>query len=440
MQQLSLNKGLIVIVMVLVFLFNPLKSKAYSVLTHEAVIDASWEKYLKPLLKEKYPLATDSDLIVAHSYAYGGCLIPDMGYFPFGSTYFTDLAHYVRTGDFVEALLSESRNLNEYAFALGALCHYMADKYGHSIATNHAVPLIYPKMEKKYGHVVTYGEDHISHSRTEISFDVLQIARGNYATAEYHDFIGFNVAKPVLERAFIKTYGEDINSVFGDLDLAISTFRWSVKSLLPTLTRAAWVIKKSDIKKHNPTATSRSFHYKMKRKDYYLEYGKNRQKPGFKANMLALFIRVVPKIGPFKALKFKDPGPEAEKLFIRSFDTVLVHYSTELEKLHYEHIKLPNVDYDTGYPTTIGEYMLADKTYDQLLINLQINKFSDLTYPLKENILAFYNPNDTMKVAQEDPDQWKKAYAGLHDIKIAKTVKMDSLKTIKGISYKMITQ
>ncbi|MHB8206651.1 zinc dependent phospholipase C family protein [Mucilaginibacter sp.] len=438
MQQQSFYKYLIVLV--LVFLFNPLKSKAYSVLTHEAVIDASWEKYLKPLLKEKYPLATDSDLIVAHSYAYGGCLIPDMGYFPFGSEYFTDLAHYVRTGDFVEALLSESQNLNEYAFSLGALCHYMADKYGHSIATNYAVPLIYPKIEKKYGHVVTYGEDRISHSRTEISFDVLQIARGNYATAVYHNFIGFNVAKPVLERAFIKTYGEDINSVFGDLDLAISTFRWSVKSLLPTLTRAAWVIKKSDIKKQNPTATSRSFHYKMKRKDYYLEYGKNRQKPGFKANMLALFLRIVPKIGPFKALKFKDPGPEAEKLFMRSFDTVLLHYSAELLKLHYEHIKLPNVDYDTGYPTTIGEYTLADKTYNQLVINLQTNKFSDLTYPLKENILAFYNPKDTVKVAQEDPDQWKKAYVGLQDIKNAKTVKIDSLKTIKGINYKMIAQ
>jgi hypothetical protein len=438
MQQLSLNKCLLV--MAFVFLFYPLKSQAYSVLTHEAVIDASWEKYLKPLLKEKYPSATDSDLIVAHSYAYGGCLIPDMGYFPFGSKYFTDLAHYVRTGDVVEALLSESQNLNEYAFALGALCHYMADKYGHSIATNHAVPLIYPKIEKKYGHVVTYGEDHISHSRTEISFDVLQIARGNYATAEYHNFIGFNVAKPVLERAFIKTYGEDINSVFGDLDLAISTFRWSVKSLLPTLTRAAWVIKKSDIKKLNPTASSRSFHYKMKRKDYYLEYGKTRQKPGFKANMLALFIRVVPKVGPFKALRFKDPGPEAEKLFIKSFDTVLLYYSAELEKLHYEHIKLPNVDYDTGYPTAIGEYTLADETYDQLLINLQTNKFSDLTYPLKENILTFYNPHDTLKVAQEDPDKWKKAYAGLQSIKTAKTVKIDSLKTTKGVNYKLITQ
>lgn len=437
MQQLSRYKYLLVFT--LIFLINPLHSKAYSVLTHEAVIDASWDKYLKPLLKEKYPNATDSDLIVAHSYAYGGCLIPDMGYFPFGSEYFTDLAHYVRTGDFVEALLSESQNLDEYAFALGALCHYMADKYGHSIATNHAVPLIYPKIEQKYGHVVTYGEDHTSHSRTEIAFDVLQIARGNYATAAYHNFIGFNVSRPVLERAFLKTYGQDINTVFGDLGLAISTFRWSVKSLLPTLTRAAWVIKKGDIKKLNPTATSRSFNYKMRRKDYYLEFGKDRQKPGFKANMLALFLRIVPKVGPFKALKFKDPGPEAEKLFIKSFDTVLVHYTAELKKLHYENIVLPNVDYDTGYPTTIGEYILADKVYDQLVIKLEANKFVDLTSPLKQNIITFYNPKDTVKVAKEDPKNWEKAYASLQDVKKAKPIKLDSLKTDKGIYYKNIT-
>src|SRR5665213_3133226 len=195
----------------IIFIFftslSPLSTKAYSVLTHEALVDASWDKSILPLLKHKYPVATDQELKTAHAYAYGGCLIADMGYFPFGNVYFTDLAHYVRSGDFVEALLSESENLDEYAFALGSLCHYMADKYGHSIATNHVVPIIYPEDRQKFGSVVTYEQDHIAHSRVEISFDVLQTARGNYATAAYHDFIGFEVAKPVLERAFLKTYG-----------------------------------------------------------------------------------------------------------------------------------------------------------------------------------------------------------------------------------------
>ncbi len=418
-------------------LFSPISTKAYSVLTHEALIDASWEKSILPLLKYKYPQATDEDLKKAHAYAYGGCLIADMGYFPFGSEYFTDLSHYVRSGDFVEALISEAQNLDEYAFAIGSLCHYLGDKYGHSEATNLVVPMVYPEMKEKFGSVVTYGEDHKSHSRVEISFDVLQLARGNYASQNYHDFIGFEVSRPVLERAFLKTYGQDINTVFGDLGLAISTFRWSVKSLLPTVTRIAWVIKKQDIKKLNPSANSHTFHYRMKRRAYYAEFGKDRQKPGLKAVLLSFFIRILPKVGPLKALKFKDVGPAGEKLFIRSFDTVLVHYSKALIKLREDKVTLPDIDYDTGKPTAIGEYELSDDTYAELVDRLRETKFDNLTAPLKENILTFYKGIDTVKLAQKYPGYWKKTYIGIQGVEAAKPVKIDSLKTDKGIYYKL---
>jgi len=407
------------------------------VLTHEAVVDASWEKAIKPLLREKYPMATDSELRVAHSYAYGGCMLADMGYFPFGSKYFTNLAHYVRTGDFVMNLIAEAQNLNEYAFALGGLCHYMADKYGHSIATNHVVPLVYKRVGKKFGKDVTYEQNPIDHSRVEIAFDVLQIARGNYASPEYHDFIGFNVAKPVLERAFLKTYGEDINTVFGDLDLAISTFRWAVKSMLPSLTRSAWVLRKDDIKKTNPSANSRGFHYKMRRRDYYLEFGKKRQKPNFGAKILAFLIKILPKVGPLKVLKFKDPGPEGEKLFIASFDTVLVNYAAALNVLHHDTITLPDIDFDTGNETIPGEYILADKTYDEMLDRLQESKFTGMTAPLKQNILQFYTGADTSSFAKQDPKEWKQTSIALLQIKRAQPVNADSLKTDKGVNYKL---
>ena len=415
----------------------PLSVKAYSVLTHEAIIDASWEKSIKPLLKYKYPTATDDELTKALAYAYGGSLIADMGYFPFGSAYFTNLSHYVRSGDFVGAMISESQNLNEYAFALGALCHYIGDKYGHPIATNITIPLIYPKMKKKFGPVVTYDDDHISHLRVEISFDVLQSARGNYASQAYHNFIGFEIARPVLERAFLKTYGQDINIVFGDLGLAIATFRWSVKRLLPNITHIAWVIKKRDIKKQNPSANSRSFHYKMSKKQYYAEFGSAHQKPGFKAELLSFIVRFLPKIGPLRALKFKDVGPEGEKLFIRSFDTVLVYYAGALNKLHSQKAVLPDINYDTGKSTMLGEYRLADRTYGELVNKLEVTKFNNLTAPLKENILTFYRNADTAALAQKYPKDWKKTYQNLQAIKVAHPIKMDSLKTAKGIYYKL---
>ncbi|MDB5090564.1 MAG: hypothetical protein JWR09_4558 [Mucilaginibacter sp.] len=418
-------------------LFIPFSTRAYSVLTHEALIDASWSKNIKPLLKLKFPGATEDDLKKAHAYAYGGCLLADMGYFPFGSKYFTNLSHYVRSGDFVEALISESQNINEYAFALGSLCHYMADKYGHSIGTNHTVPLVYPKIGEKFGAVVTYEQNETAHKRVELSFDVLETAKGNYAAEAYHDFIGFEVAKPVLERAFLKTYGEDINSVFGDLDLAISTYRWSVKSLMPTVTRAAWKLRKDEILKANPSANSHAFHYKMKRKAYIKEFGSSRIKGNFGERFVAFLIRILPKVGPLKALTFKDPGPKGEELFIRSFDTVLVHYRIALKLLHSGKLNLPDVDYDTGKPTDIGEYNLADKTYNKLVENLKDTKYNNLTEPLKQNILNFYSKADTAALAKKDHKEWKKTYAALQGIRLANTVITDSLKTAKGLNYKL---
>ncbi|RKR85380.1 zinc dependent phospholipase C [Mucilaginibacter gracilis] len=424
-------------ILLLLFILLPCSSQAYSILTHEALIDASWDKSIKPLLKAKFPAATPDELLKAHAYAYGGCLIADIGYSPFGSAYFTNLAHYVRTGDFVENMIAEAQNINEYAFALGTLCHYMADRYGHSIGTNHVVPLVYPNMKKKYGPVVTYEENHASHSKVEISFDVLQLARGNYASQAYHDFIGFEISRPVLERAFLKTYGNDINDVFGDMGLAISTFRWTVNKLMPTVTRAAWVLKKDDIKKLNPTITSRKFHYKLSRKKYYKEFGSDRQRPGFSARVLSFIITILPKVGPLKALKFQVISPEGEKLFIHSFDSVLVHYDAALTQLHNHRLELLDVDYDTGQPTTVGEYGLADKTYCDLLINLQKVKYDNLTDDLQNNILKFYNKADTLTLANKYPDDWKKADLALKQIKTAPTIIPDSLKDAKGKNYKL---
>jgi len=428
----------VICVILVLFLLSPNTAGAYSVLTHEALIDASWAKNIRPLLKLKFPNATDEDLKKAHAYAYGGCLLPDMGYFPFGSIYFTNLAHYVRSGDFVENLLGESQNINEYAFALGTLCHYMADKYGHSIGTNHVVPIVYPKMKEQFGAVVTYGENHISHSRVELSFDVLEIAKGNYAAEAYHDFIGFDVARPVLERAFLKTYGEDINTVFGDLDLAISTYRWSVKSLMPTVTRAAWRMRKDEILKANPSSNARSFHYKMKRKAYIKEFGSSRTKGNLGERLMAFLIRILPKVGPLKAFTFKDPGPKGEETFIKSFDTVLVHYHAALASLHKKPLELPDVDYDTGKPTHIGEYELADKSYAKLVEKLDDSKFNNLTATLKQNIVNFYDKTDSTAMSKKYPKDWKKTYTCLQALRSANVIVTDSLKTAKGLNYKSI--
>jgi len=367
---------LIVALIAVNIISQPLPLKAYAVLTHEALIDANWDKTIQPLLILKFSTATDAQLKDAHAYAYGGCIAPDMGYYPFGSVFFTQLVHYVRTGDFVNALLDQAQDINEYAFALGFLCHYTADKYGHRIAINRSVPLVYPKDKQKYGSIVTYEQDPVSHVRMEFGFDVVQTARGVYAQEEYHDFIGFKISKPVLERAFIKTYGIDINDIFKDFSLSVETFRWTIKTFFPTITKAAWAAKKSDIKKLQPTITRQKFEYKMKTANYYHEFGRKHEKPGFFPTTLSIVIRIIPKIGVLKDLKIKIPGQEAEKLFIQSFDTVSAHYVLYLNKLRYKNnYRFPNIDFDTGNETEPGEYDLADENYIVLLLTLKKKRF-----------------------------------------------------------------
>lgn len=246
----------------------PARSAAYAVLAHEAIIDSAWDTDIRPLLLKRFPQATPEELKEAHGYAYGGAIIQDMGYYPHGSKFFSDLTHYVRSADFVVALLHDAKDLDGYAFALGALSHYAADNDGHLLGVNRAVPLLYPKMKKKYGDSVTYEENPLAHIKTEFGFDVLEVAQGRYAPDSYHDFIGFQVSAPVLEQAFQETYGLDLKSVLSDEDKVLGSYRHDVSQLLPKATRVAWSLKKNEIMKDQPGVTKRKFLYNLSRASY----------------------------------------------------------------------------------------------------------------------------------------------------------------------------
>lgn len=385
----------------------PTRTKAFSILAHEAIIDAAWDKSLKPMLLAKYPNATDDDLKKAHAYAYGGCLVPDMGYMPFGDPYFTNLLHYVRTGDFVMELINDEQNLDQYAFALGVLSHYLADEYGHSLATNKTVPLLYPKLERKFGTVITYGDDHTSHSRTELAYDVLQTAKGNYASTAYHDFIGFSIDSALLATAFQKTYGESLAEMFPKYSATVATFRWGVRDLFPAMTGRAWHLKKNDIRKGNAGITREKFKYRMNRRMFQKEYGTDYTQPKFSARFVAFIIRILPKIGPLKKLKFIYPGPEGEKLFATSMDSTLYHYTIDLKLQSENKLKLINIDYDTGKPTAIYEYKLTADTYKDWILKLQKDNFKETSPDMRGNILSFYSKADTTTLSKNEPDVMK---------------------------------
>jgi hypothetical protein len=362
----------------------------YSVLTHEAIVDSLWDSSIQKMLVARFPTATPEELEQAHAYVYGGCILQDMGYYPFSSRFFSDLTHYVRSGDFVVALIHDSQDLNEYAFALGALAHYAADDSGHRLATNLAVPILYPELRKRFGKTVTYWDNPISHLRTEFSFDVLQVAQGRYAPDQYRKFIGFEVSKPLLDRAFRDTYGMDLKDVFGSLDLALGSFRYSVGSIIPGMTRVAWQLKKDTLVKEIPGATKKKFLYNLSRSSYEKEWGMAYHRPGFRTRLVAWILEVIPKVGPFKSLAFRAPTPEVEKLFMASFNATVDSYRGLLAKVAAGNLDLPNENFDLGTPTVAGKYQGADLAYDKLLGKLTEHKFVGMSPDLRGNLLDYY--------------------------------------------------
>jgi hypothetical protein len=389
---------------------------AYSVLTHEEIVDLAWTSEVRPLLLQRFPNLTEDQIKEAHAYAYGGSVIQDLGYYPFGSKDFSDLVHYVRSGDFVIELLRQSQDANEYAFALGALSHYTADIDGHP-AVNQAVALHYPKLRAKYGSSVRYAQDTAAHLKTEFGFDTLQVAKNRYAPEQYHDFIGFKVAQPLLERSFPVVYGLKMQDVLAHEDLAIGSYRFSVSQLIPKMTQVALQTHKKDLMRETPDFAKSKFLYRLSRSDYEQEWGKTYMKPGFGTRLLSVLLRYIPKVGPFKGLGFNNPTPQTEDLYIKSINTTVDQYHLYLEEVRTHTLVLPNRDLDDGMTTKAAEYTLADETYANLLAKLSSQKFDGTSPQLRDNILEFYSDLSLPIETQKDPARWQAVLTDLDELK-----------------------
>ena len=379
----------------------------YSPLTHEEILDILWGDQIRPLLLRRYPQASAKQLQEAHAYAYGGSLIQDIGYYPSSDGFYSHLAHGVRTGDFVVNLLRESAGLDDYAFALGALTHYASDSTGHPFI-NHATALYFPKLRAKYGEYVTFADCPKAHAQTEFGFDVTQVAKHRYTSDRYHDFIGFKVSEPLLERAFHKTYGLPLEEALGDVDLAIGTFRRSVSRVIPEVTRAALTVRDPESVKDIRDSNEKVFRYNLSLTQYEKEWGTTYRKPGFFTRVLGVFIRLVPKFGIFKALGFKRPTPQTEDLYFKSVNRSLEDCRRLLLQVSNGNLTLPDLDCDTGHPIAPGEYCLTDETYARLLEALVKRGQEDVSPSLRANILAFYADADPPLRTRKERKAWRR--------------------------------
>lgn len=397
----------LVVCLLVCFLLVP-PADAYSVLTHEELIDLVWDDSIRPLLLSRYPHATPEELKQAHAYAYGGSVLQDLGYYPFGNHLFSDLTHYVRTGDFEKNLFLESTNVNELAFAAGTLAHYVSDINGHPFI-NRAVPIEFPKLQQKFGPVVTYDEARSEHLRTEFGFDVLQVARHRYPPQSFHDFIDFQVAKEQLERAFLRTYGLPLDSVLTHEDLAIGTYRRAVSKVIPEMTKVALASRGKQISKEIPNFNRKLFLYHLSRADYEKNWGRDYAKPGPGARFMALLLRFMPKIGPFRGLSYRDPTPKTEDLYMQSVNQTVTALRAQLKHTQQSGLDFAAFDLDTGDQTRPGEYPLADETFRELVRRLQKDNFAHIDAALQTTVVDYFtnfqpklrNPTDSKRWAED---------------------------------------
>jgi len=393
-------------------------SEAYSVLTHEELIDLAWKDSIRPLLLAKFPNATDQDLRVAHSFAYGGSAVQDMGYYPFGKVFFSNLTHYVRSGDFVSWMLQNASTINEYAFAMGALSHYLGDSIGHSEAINPATAIEFPKLEKKYGRKVTYGESPHGHIRTEFAFDVGEMKNVEFAPPAYLRHIGFRVPRKFLERAFKATYGFELHEVLGEPTAALKSYRGSVRSFIPSFAEAEIVLNGHKFPPPPDDEAYRVFSERVSRTSYDRNWKHTYKGPGVKAHLLAVLVFIVPKIGPLSDLAIKIPEAQTLEMYLKSMNHTVDVFRDQLEKAVGQAgtpLALANVDLDTGEHDQAGKYPLADQAYAQLLAKLTAKPERPIPGELKRHILGFYAAEDGLSGQREDISN---QLATLRDMKV----------------------
>jgi hypothetical protein len=426
-----------VVLALLLPLMWPRHAVAYSLLTHEQIIDLTWQDSIVPLLLSGYPNLTPAELDRARAYAYGGCVIQDIGYYPFGDQFFSDLTHYVRSGDFVLALFRNAHNADELAFAIGALSHYVGDSYGHSEATNLAVAVQFPKLEKRYGRSVSYAEGKHQHVQVEFAFDIDQIVQHHLAPLGYMRHIGLRVPQRQIALAFYQTYGLTEASLGhrGGQFINAKTYNMATRRLIPRVAYALALLHHS----HEPAEPDSQDATEIENESTAVaklyKWDAYRKKASLETRLIAALIFVLPKFGPLALVNIKGPKPDAESDYYQSMvattSRVRAHLTrftpvasrlqpspgstipiVTLEPLNAEH-PLPNRDLDTGQVVKPGGYRLTDSTYAKLLHRLASKPKRPIPGGIKSDIEAYYADPNAPITTKKDPDAWAKVQADL---------------------------
>lgn len=411
----SALSALLVLILLLV---SSRPAGGYALLTHEELIDLVWADSIQPLLLHRYPNLTPAQLRDAHAYAYGGCLIQDLGYYPFGKPRFSYLLHYVRTGDFIRALFHESKDVNDVAFSIGALSHYLGDTIGHPQAVNIAVGKSFPKLAAKYGPNVNYAEGEHQHVRAEFAFDINDITKNRLAPERYLNRIGFAVPIPLLTRAFYDTYGLDLAKVVRHDHPNLRGYRFAVRTLLPRVAYAESLLYGSRMPPDVPSPALDQFNQQIATLSAANKWNAYRKSRGIGTHLLAALIFILPKVGALSDLSLRGPTPSAEQDYVNS----LMHTVDVLRQTVARATKedgLPNLDLDTGLKVFPGTYSLEDYTYAALLHQMTREPDSPIPFGIKRDLLTYFSDPEKAIYIKRKPKLLAQVQA---DLPILKTI------------------
>jgi Zinc dependent phospholipase C len=427
----------LLLLLLLLPICSPRQMAAYSLLTHEQIIDLTWQDSIVPLLLSRYPNLTPADLDRARAYAYGGCVIQDIGYYPFGDAFFSNLTHYVRTGDFVVALFRNAHNANELAFAVGALSHYIGDSYGHSEAVNRAVALQFPKLAARYGPSVNYAEGRHQHVQVEFAFDIDQIAHHRLAPLGYLRHIGIKVSQQQVALAFYETYGltENFHGGRGEQFINLKTYSMATRKFIPRIAYALTLLHRNHEPAEPDTADAVEIEKDSVAAVKLYHWDAYRKNAGIETRLIAGLIFVLPKFGPLALVSIKGPTATAEADYMHSLVTTTARMRARiarftpaqpqpqtiasstspvaaLEPLSPQH-PLPNRDLDTGQVVKPGGYSLTDQTYAELLHRLAKKPTRPIPPGIKSDVEAYYADPDAPITTKNDHDAWERVQADL---------------------------
>jgi hypothetical protein len=445
--------------LVLLGIFMVMHADAYTLLTHEELIDLNWEYSIVPLLLNRYPNLTAAQLDEARAYAYGGCVIQDIGYYPFGDKMFSNLTHYVRTGDFVVNLFRDAHSADELAFAVGALSHYVGDSIGHAEATNISVPVEFPALRAKYGSDVNYAEGRHQHVQTEFAFDIDEIAHHRMAPVRFLRHIGLKVPVQQLALAYYQTYG--LSGEFSPRRQRINVreYRFMVHTFFPRVAYAITLLHRGHEPAEPTTADAAAIDREVARVAAENDWEQYRRHAGVGTYVLAGFLFVLPKVGSLKLIAVKGPTAATETDYLHSVvvSTSIMHWmlvrftppaakgtaaaardataaagqaaagmpaasaipafmtanpNNVLRSDDPRH-PLPNRDLDTGRVVEPGGYSLTDSTYADLLHRLTRQPTQAIPPGIKRDVLAFYADPNAPITTRQNAARWAEVQADL---------------------------